>query len=150
MEVYRLAKEPRSKSLTSSGTASRWNLDGEQVIYTGYSRSLATLELLVRLHGIKPSTPYKIMNISVADEDDLISQVLIKDLPANWRSLSAYSKLQAIGSDWYRNDKSLVLKVPSAVVPAEHNYLINTKHPLFASKVNLVRTENYFWDDRLF
>ncbi len=89
------------------------------------------------------------MVISVADEDHLVQQLLLKDLPANWRSLDAYPLLQKIGSAWYADAKSLVLKVPSAVIPAEYNYILNARHPDFFDKVKLVRTENYFWDRRL-
>ena len=47
-------------------------------------------------------------------------------------------------------NNSMVLKVPSAIVPKEYNFIINTKHPDFIDKVSLVRTEDYFWDERLF
>lgn len=89
------------------------------------------------------------MVISVADEEQLVSQIRLKDLPKNWRSIAAYPVLQQIGSDWYTRNESLLLKVPSAVIIQECNYLINTKHPDFNGKVSLVRTEDYFWDDRL-
>ena len=89
------------------------------------------------------------MVISIADDDYLIKQIKIKDLPTNWRSLAAYSVLQKIGSGWYNKQESLVLKIPSAVIPLEHNYIINTKHPDFDVKIKMVRTEDYFWDSRL-
>jgi RES domain-containing protein len=57
--------------------------------------------------------------------------------------------LQRLGSEWITSQESLVLKVPSAVVPYEYNFIINTEHPEFSSKVKLVRTEEYFWDSRL-
>jgi RES domain-containing protein len=67
----------------------------------------------------------------------------------NTQSTKVASKLQKIGSDWIAGQQSLVLKVPSAVIPFEYNYIINTEHPKFLSKVKLVRTEAYFWDSRL-
>lgn len=57
--------------------------------------------------------------------------------------------MQTIGSDWYQARTSLILKVPSAVIPLEYNYIINTEHPDFSDKVSLVRIEDYFWDSRL-
>jgi RES domain-containing protein len=149
MEVFRISKEAYSKELSSSGTANRWNLRGQHVIYTGSSRSLASLELIVHKGAVFPTEKYKVMIISIADDDYLIKQLQIKDLPANWRTFSAYPILQRIGSQWITNQESLVLKVPSAVIPFEYNYMINTEHPLFSSKVHLVRTEEYFWDSRL-
>ncbi len=89
------------------------------------------------------------MVIYVADDDRLTKQIKIKELPNNWRSTAAYPILQEIGSEWYHSSESLLLKVPSAVIPQEFNYIININHPDFQDNVNLVRTENYFWDDRL-
>ncbi len=89
------------------------------------------------------------MVISIADDDYLIKQIKIGDLPSNWRSFAAYSVLQKIGSGWYNMQDSLILKIPSAVIPLEYNYMINAEHPAFHIKVSLVRTEDYFWDSRL-
>ncbi len=135
--------------LVASGHAHRWNLDDQFTIYTASSRSLASLELIVNLNSIPPSQLFKVMVISIADEEGLFTQVLQAGLPASWRSMTAYPHLQHIGAEWYQYQKSLVLKVPSAVIPQEYNYLINTKHPDFKDKVTLVRTEDYFWDERL-
>ena len=149
MEVFRIAKEEYSKSLKSSGTANRWNLKGQQVIYTGSSRSLSSLELIVHKGAVKPEQLYKIMVISIADDDILYKQIRLKDLPENWRNFCRRSILQNIGSEWYSTFESLILKVPSAVIPMEYNYIINTEHPAFLNMVQLVRTEPYFWDERL-
>jgi RES domain-containing protein len=91
------------------------------------------------------------MIISIADQEELFTAILQQDLPKNWRSTTGYSYLQKLGSKWYRNNQSLVLKVPSAVISEEYNFLINTTHPDFkdSTKIALIKTEDYFWDDRL-
>jgi RES domain-containing protein len=149
MEVFRISKEEYSNLLSSSGSENRWNLKGQYVLYTGSSRSLSSLELVVHKGAVKPAFQYKVMVISIADDDDLIKQIKIKDLPTNWRSLAVYSVLQKIGSGWYNKQESLILKIPSAVIPLEHNYIINAKHSDFDAKIKLIRTEDYFWDSRL-
>jgi RES domain-containing protein len=149
MEVYRIAKGSFSKELTASGSANRWNKADQYVIYTGSSRSLATLELVVHRNNITPAFGCRVMIVSVADEERLFTIVSQANLPEDWRGINAYSELQEIGSNWYKSNQSLLLKVPSAVISQEYNYLINTKHPDFLAKVKLVGTENYFWDERL-
>lgn len=149
MEVFRICHEKYANHLTSSGSANRWNFQGQNVIYTGSSRSLSTLELVVHRNAIVPTFLYKVMVISIADEDRLIKLIRLSELPLDWRSLNAYSKLQRMGSEWYNHQEALILKVPSAVISQEYNYIINTEHPDFSSKVQLVRTEDYFWDNRL-
>lgn len=149
MEMFRITKDEFSEYLTSSGSANRWNLKGQQVIYAGSSRSLSTLELVVHKGSVIPLFHYKVMVISMADEDSMYKQVKINELPYNWRSIAAYSELQKIGSDWYNSMETLALKIPSAVIPFEFNYIINTEHLNFRDKIKLVRTEDYFWDSRL-
>jgi len=150
MEVFKIAREEFSHDLVASGRANRWNLDEQLTIYTASSRSLASLELVVSTNVISPTLKYKVMAISIADEERLFTHVLQARLPPLWRSMSAYPQLQKIGSDWYKKKASLILKVSSAVVPQEYNYIINTDHPDFRSRTSLVRTEDYFWDERLF
>ncbi len=149
MEVFRISHNKYSHSLTASGRANRWNADGQHVIYTASSRSLATLELLVHMNHIKPESNYQVMVISLHESDHLIRQIKISELPKNWRKMTAYALLQNIGSTWYQSMESLLLKVPSVVVPFEYNYVINVNHPDFRKTVQLVRHEDYFWDNRL-
>lgn len=150
MEVFRISHKKHSRKLSSSGSANRWNRRNEFVIYTGSSRSLSTLELVVHRNSISPIPNYEVMIISITDDEELIEQVLIKDLPDDWRKFRMYPKLQEIGSDWYKNQRSLVLKVPSAIITKEFNYIININHAMFREKVKLVRNEKYFFDGRLF
>ncbi|NOX46879.1 MAG: RES family NAD+ phosphorylase [Chlorobi bacterium] len=148
MELFRITSEKYSKSLTSSGASNRWNKKGEDVIYLSPSRSLATLEMIVHRNFILPEIPYKVMVVLVPDSEGLIKTIKTSELPIEWRRLEAYSQLQDIGSDWFLQMESLVLKVPSAVIPLEDNYIINTKHKDY-DQVKLIKVEDYFWDNRL-
>ncbi len=148
MEIFRISEEQYSASLSASGVAGRWNDDNEYVIYTASSRALGTLEKIIRFKSINPKVTYKVMVIFIPDNPDLISEIKISKLPYNWREIAAYADLRAIGSKWYSNKQSLILKVPSSIITNEFNYIINTKHPDF-SVVKLALIENYFFDDRL-
>ena len=150
MEVFRISKADYANKLLSSGSANRWNKNGQNVIYTGSSRSLSTLELIVHRGSVVPKIEYKVMVISIADNDNLIKQILISDLPENWRKMAAYPTLQQIGYEWYESQETLILKVPSAIIPYEYNYVINIEHPDFSENLKLIRNEEYFWDERLF
>lgn len=148
MEVYRISRDKYAKALTASGVANRWNYDQEWVIYTACNRALSTLELVVHRSAIQPAFSYQVMVISIPDEPRFITAITEKDLPPNWRNIEAYPQLQKTGSDWYTGNRSLVLKVPSAVLPSEFNYIINTRHPDY-KKIRLLRLESFFWDERL-
>lgn len=150
MEIYRISRAVYASKLTASGNSNRWNKRDQFVLYASSSRSLATLEMIVHRSSVVPGDTYKVMVISIPDNDQLIRQVFTHELPENWRSMFAFPVLQQIGSNWYKNKDSLVLKVPSVVIPLEYNYILNLEHPDFKKSVKLVRKEDFFWDDRLF
>ena len=149
MEVFRISMAEHAGRLTASGSPNRWNKRGQYVIYTGSSRALSTLELVVHQAYIIPSASYKILVISFPDDKSLIKEISFNVLPENWRTLAAYPLLQELGASWYESNETLVLKVPSVIIPKEFNYIINTKHPDFDRMVHLVRREDFFWDERL-
>ena len=148
MEVYKICSEKYASRLSASGASNRWNKEDELVIYTGGSIALATLENVAHRASINIAKPYKLLRIEIK-ENTLIREIDLKQLHENWRSLEAYVQLQKIGSDWYQSLESPILKVPSAIVSQEFNYVINTKHPLFLSNVVLASVENWVWDKRL-
>lgn len=107
----------------------RWNSVGTPMVYTSQSVSLAVLEMLVYLEDTSVLSAYRLCPVSF---DQTLLQVLDeKLLPANWRDPVAPTALKKMGDDWVRNRQSVVLRVPSVVVPGEYNYLVNPRHPHF-------------------
>lgn len=150
LEIYRLCRKKHAGELRSSGQANRWNREGQKVIYCASSRSLASLELLVHRSRIIPQESYVMLVISIQEPDRLVANLPLLRLPENWRSIGAFGTLQKTGASWYDSQTSLVLRVPSIVIPEEHNYMIHTEHPDFHTHVSILRQEDYFWDKRLF
>ncbi|OJV54885.1 MAG: hypothetical protein BGO31_16210 [Bacteroidetes bacterium 43-16] len=149
MLLYNIRKEQYANALVASGVANRWNKNEEMVIYTGGSASLATLELVVHRSGIRIDQTYKLLIIEAKVGPKDITTIDLDQLPANWKSIQSYPELQALGSEWYQSQKTLLLKVPSAVLPRESNYVINTRHPDFSNKIKIKETELFIWDSRL-
>jgi RES domain-containing protein len=54
------------------------------------------------------------------------------DLPAGWDNVPDTENATAFGDAWQRGRRTLALRVPSVIVPGEHNYLVNPEHPDFA------------------
>lgn len=105
----------------------RWNRKGVALVYTSGSQSLAMLEMLVQ---DDPLRARYVMIPATIPRGVAIERVAVETLPPGWRELGAREQLQAIGSEWAKSGSSAVLAVPSAVIPAEHNYLLNPLHPL--------------------
>ncbi|MGB5819060.1 MAG: RES family NAD+ phosphorylase [Saonia sp.] len=148
MEAYRISSEKYANKLQASGAPNRWNKENQYVIYTSSARSLATLEMVAHRNAIMGGLRYKMMVILIPDGEDFIQELALSSLPKEWQTLKKYTLTQNIGSKWYEGNENLVLKVPSAIIPQEYNYIINTKHPKF-SRVKLLSLENYNWDKRL-
>lgn len=90
------------------------------------------------------------MVIRLADDEHLFTKITLKDLPKNWKEIAAYPVLQEIGNQWYENNTSLVLQVPSVIIPQESNFIVNLNHPDNKKKyISLENTEPFFWDSRL-
>ena len=103
----------------------RWHRRGVSVVYTSSSQSLAMLEMLVQDEPLRAR--YVMIDVRVP-KAVTIERIRLDDLPSNWRDVAVRRQLQAIGTDWARRGSSAVLAVPSAVIPAETNYLLNPLH----------------------
>jgi RES domain-containing protein len=55
--------------------------------------------------------------------------------------------VQAIGDDWVASRRSVVLRVPSVLVPAEYTFLLNPEHPDF-SKLHIGKAVPFQFDRR--
>ena len=68
--------------------------------------------------------------------------------PPSWRDYPHSKETQQFGSEWVKSRRSVVIRVPSAVVSGEFNYLLNPAHPQFA-KVKVGKPEPFSFDPRL-
>lgn len=147
MIVYRLSHSKYATTLSSSGAANRWNRAFQFVIYCSENISLCALELLAHTNGIRPAGEFRIMQIEIKNPMRT-KTINVSELPENWHQLQSYGHTQMIGSDWYESKSSLCLKIPSAIIQSEYNYIINTQHPDFIKKVQLMEVKDFFWDSR--
>jgi RES domain-containing protein len=109
----------------------RWNSPGNRAVYVAEHASLAVLEVLVHLESSIPLPTYSLIQISF--EEALLEELGIDGLPPNWRSSPPLVEVQSIGDRWIDEARSVILKIPSAVLPVESVYLINPRHPDFGS-----------------
>ncbi|OFZ97462.1 MAG: hypothetical protein A3H35_11975 [Betaproteobacteria bacterium RIFCSPLOWO2_02_FULL_62_17] len=77
-----------------------------------------------------------------------IDRIGVEDLPSDWRDLALREKRQAIGTQWVRKQSAAVLAVPSAVIAAETNYLLNPLHPEFR-RIEIGKPRKFETDLRL-
>jgi len=124
----------------------RWNSPGTAVIYTAESQSLAALEMLVHLDS--PDLLLEYLLIPVQFEDSLLERIEQARLPRNWRSEAPDAATRAVGDEWVRTASSAVFQVPSALLPAERNFLLNPRHLDFP-RLNVGKPVSFQFDRRL-
>jgi RES domain-containing protein len=147
MIIVRIALKKYATTLFAPGFAGRWNSEGKKVIYTAGSVSLATMENMTYRKGYGFNHDYAIMLIDLPDSLP-ITTYTADNLPKGWNDPFDYSVGQSVGDRWYLAMETPVLKVPSAVVPQEYNYVLHTLHPGF-SKIKLIAVTGYVPDPRI-
>jgi RES domain-containing protein len=124
MLVFRLVRQAYAQQLDGKGAAlfgGRWNSVGKPLLYTAEHRSLAVLEY--RVNNPLPLKDLMMVTLEVPAHD--IKTLSTQDLSKQWQSYSPQNKCAAIGDSWLERQETLMLRVPSAVVPQENNMLIN-------------------------
>ena len=117
------------------------------MVYGSEHQSLAALE--VRVHIDKTSMRKQCKCFAFRFEEDLMDIFQIGNLPKNWRLEPPPPSLRYLGDNWVKSNASVILAVPSVVIPKELNYLINPRHPDFA-KLKIEPPTDFTFDQRLF
>lgn len=150
LTLWRLCPAYRAdKAMTGDGAhrrGGRWNPPGTRVVYCAESRSLAVVEVLAnaRLPALLHVQPWVFVAVTV--DAELVE--CPPRVPESWRDLPYTPATQAFGAEWVRSERSAALRVPSAVVAGEFNYLLNPTHPHF-SRIKAAPPEPFVFDRRL-
>lgn len=124
----------------------RWHGTGRSMVYTSESRSLSALEILANTidRAALGSRPWV---LAWADLPPELVETPAR-FPDDWRSHPPPASTRAFGNDWFDSSRSPALRVPSAVIGGEFNYLLNPRHPGFA-QIRLGPPEPFSFDPRL-
>lgn len=151
MKIYRISKKQYINDLSGEGArlfGGRWNKKGHSMLYFSESLSLCVLEILVHLDYQFLTKEYQCIEAEIPDKT-IKPIVNHNDLKSVWRNNPPTIYTQQIGSDWLLENKNLAMKVPSAVLPVQHNILINPKHPNI-SDLKIIKQESLLLDERVF
>lgn len=141
------ALQPNFDPLDGQGAAlhpGRWNRAGLPMVYTSQTPELAMLELLTKLtattFGVRMAVEIEVpAGARVEDATPSVLEMLLRGHDDD---------LQEVGSSWALSGRSLVLKVPAAVLPVSFNYLLNPAHPQ-AKQLRVLRQVQVALDPRL-
>jgi RES domain-containing protein len=141
MRLWRLYRRAHGPGLDGAGgryTVGRWHRQGTPVVYFGANAAIVVLEKLAHLNP--DALPDDLM---LARFEGALS---IEDTqPAD---LGNIEETRELGERWLTRASSCVLRVPSVIVPEEHNLVLNPLHPE-AMHMLLARERPFKFDGRL-
>ena len=145
MKLWRISNHA---DLTGTGGvrfSARWHTKGRPILYTAEHPAGALAEFLAHLDLEDIPVSFQMMTIEVETgvEPRMVEP---PQLPEGWTGNQAITR--AAGDTWLRGGQSLMLRVPSVLVPDAFNVLINPAHP-DAGKLKLVKTQKVPLDHRL-
>jgi len=149
MELFRLTKEKHANLEGIGGLlfGGRWHEKGARVIYAASSRSLAILEYLVHISD-PLLLPDALVLMTIFVPDNLkISVIEESSMPANWHENQTITR--RLGTSFLKDNINLLMRVPSALVPHEYNFIINPLHrDMQFCKIDNI--SKFSFDQRLF
>ena len=149
MLLYRIGKTKYAKDLDGIGAkvnGGRWNHEGVACIYTAESRALSLLEYSahVSIDTIPRALSFTIFEVP----DNSIHEIKMAKLPVNWNEWPHQKEARDFGTKLLNKTKHLVLKFPSAIIPAEFIYVINPLHARM-KEIKIKAAQHYVYDQRL-
>lgn len=146
MILWRISNYADLKGVGGLRAGGRWHFPGQPVVYLAEHPALALLEVLVHHEVSKIEDLPRNYQLLKVEVDDAVAIASIADLPADWKQNAGWSK--RAGTEWLSVRSSLLLKVPSVLVPYASNYVFNPSHP-DAEKARILEAERVEHDPRI-
>jgi RES domain-containing protein len=143
--LWRISRHQDLRGRGGLHAPGRWHDLGVPVVYLAETPAGALLEVCAHTasNDIPPS--YTLLEITVPTRAR-IEAVDVKSLSHKWTQ--NLQETRAIGSEWLRSARSPLLRVPSVLVPATFNVLLNPLHPE-SKRIKITRVLEYPFDIRL-
>lgn len=154
MDLWRIAKVSKRYAVDDmSGTGAaitggRWNSVKVPAVYTASSIPLAALETLVHFNVLDLPVKRILLKIQVPDEIWKARTILDTDQCQGWDHIPPTNSSTESGDFWLKGKTSLLLVVPSVIVPEETNVIINPQHPDI-SKLPVIQVREWKYDSRI-
>jgi len=148
--LWRIARRPHALDRLGTGAredGGRWNHPGTGVIYTGCTIAIAALEKFVQ---VARQAPRDLVLVRVElPKRHSAERPELADLPQDWNLVPAGPASMDFGTTWARENRSLVLYIPSVLVPEERNAVVNPDHGEFAA-VKMAIEREFHYDGRMY
>lgn len=146
-EKYAYDKNVAFSGEGAAGSGGRWNHIDIPVVYMSSHLSLAALERFVRMGP--EGKHLRLVYFRLEIPNNIIKAVELNDLPLNWRSVPPINTTKDFGTQWVKEGRSAILRVPSVIIPIEYNFVLNPHHPDFKSSIKIDDPKPFSYDHRM-
>ena len=151
MRLWRISNYNDLSGAGGLKASGRWHEKGRQVVYTCDHPASALLEVMVHLEIDFEDLPttYQLLEIDVPDDVAIESVTIasMEKVSQDWKDDPKITR--GILLTWFKEVRTAVVVVPSAIMPFARNYLINPRHT-DAARISVVQAARYPHDRRLF
>jgi RES domain-containing protein len=127
--------------------SARWHTAGRRIVYCAPNPATALLEVLVHTEISIDDLPVNFSYLEIEAPDSLTVEDVDTDrLGRSWQTDLEVTR--RAGDDWLQSSRTSVLRVPSVIVPATWNILINPNHAS-SRQIRVLRIHNCGFDTRL-
>jgi RES domain-containing protein len=148
--IWRLCSARWAKTAFSGAGAAanpgRWNSMGTRMVYCSETRALCALEILAQVEDKRNLARARYVVIPVEVPEKLIAKPA--RFPSDWRAVPPPLSTRHWGDRFVTERRFPVMRVPSAVVSGEFNYLLNPLHPDF-SNLQIGKPTSFSFDARI-
>jgi RES domain-containing protein len=145
--LWRISRHPGLDGAGGMRASARWHTKGRPIVYCAPNPAGALLEVLVHAEVDIEDLPVSFRYLEIEAPGTLaVDDVDTGALAQSWRT--DLPATRRAGDRWLHSNRTALLRVPSAIVPATWNILINPRHPESA-QVRVVRTHSHGLDPRL-
>jgi RES domain-containing protein len=146
MRLWRISRYPGLTGIGGTFSNGRWHHAPRHIVYAAEHPALALAEVLAHLRAELDLMPTSLRLLAI-DVRARASQSPMPELPTGWQANEPTT--QALGDAWLDGQRSLLMKVPSAILPHAYSYLINPRHRQAATHLTEVDEGPLWIDPRL-
>jgi len=124
MLFWRISRHRDLRGAGGLTLAGRWHHAGQPVVYLAESPAAALLEVCV--HTVASAVMPTFTLLKIVGPGVTVAEIQRNQLPSDWQAQIEVTR--NLGTQWLRGNSSLLLQVPSVILPETNNYLFNPLH----------------------
>lgn len=145
MRLWRISRHSGLAGIGGTYASGRWHTMPRRVVYAAEHPALAMVETMAGMR-IKPGQFPRSLRLIAIDVDDRAATPFEPELPSGWQANRPMT--QCVGDEWLGDGGTLLMRVPSAVLPHAFNLLVNPAHADARRRIKEVDAGPFWFDAR--